>query len=147
MASPFEIIALAETIAGVGSKIYKFFSNLKDAPGEIRDLCDELELLRTVLVRIGITSGTALKTSTSSHQPLGLDTIFACLKHCEAEFNTLWLAISPLRSDRGLEWSKVVEKTRKSVTWVVKSDEIEKASRRLEGLKQTLLLGISLSGM
>ncbi|KAL1869390.1 hypothetical protein Daus18300_005602 [Diaporthe australafricana] len=117
MASPFEIIALAETITGVGDKIYQFFSNVKDAPEEIREFCVELELLRTVLGRIRITSNRVFKTSASSHQAFGFETIF------------------------------VVEKTKKSFSWVVKADEIDKAARRLDKTKQTLVLSILLSGM
>lgn len=149
MASPFEIIALAETITGVGHKIYRFFTNLKDAPQEIRELCAELQLLRTVLLRIGMASSraNALQSSTSRNQIFGMETVFACLRYCEVEFNTLWLAVSPLSSERGLNWNKIVEKARTSTCFLIKTDEIEKTTKRLDRLKQTLALSMSLSGM
>ncbi|KAF3767943.1 hypothetical protein M406DRAFT_70047 [Cryphonectria parasitica EP155] len=148
MASPFDIIALAETVVGVGSKIYKFFSSLRSAPQEVRDFCTELELLRSILLKIGMSASRIMGISpVTGSQMFGLETILVCLKGCEAEFKAIWTGVSALHTDRGIEWGRLAGKLTKSVSWVVKAGELEKATRRLDRTKQTLLLGMAFSGI
>ncbi|KFA69915.1 hypothetical protein S40285_10503 [Stachybotrys chlorohalonatus IBT 40285] len=55
----------------------------------------------------------------------------------EYEFNTIWLAVEPLRTERGIVWRDVLGKTTTSAKWVLKTEEIQKLSRSLERAKQT----------
>ncbi|QYS97210.1 hypothetical protein H0G86_004442 [Trichoderma simmonsii] len=142
MTNSLEILGAVETVLGLGSRIYKFFSDVKDAPEEVRQMCAQLQLLQKLFPEI------ARSTSELVHaMPLSLEIIFACLKGCETEFNTLWLAVEPLRTEPGIIWSDVLNKIAVSVKWVVKTEEFEKFTRNLETAKQTLALAMLLAGM
>lgn len=142
MTNSLEILGAVETVLGLGSRIYKFFSDVKDAPEEVRQMCAQLQLLQKLFPEI------ARSTSELVHgMPLSLEIIFACLKGCETEFNTLWLAVEPLRTEPGIIWSDVLNKIAASVRWVVKTEEFEKFTKNLEMAKQTLALAMLLAGM
>ncbi|KEY74988.1 hypothetical protein S7711_10447 [Stachybotrys chartarum IBT 7711] len=53
MASPFDILAAVDIVIGLGSRIYDFFSSVKDAPSEVRDMCTQLQLMQRLLPETG----------------------------------------------------------------------------------------------
>lgn len=142
MTNSLEILGAVETVLGLGSRIYKFFSDVKDAPEEVRQMCAQLQLLQKLFPEIARSTSELVYA-----MPLSLEIIFACLKGCETEFNTLWLAVEPLRTEPGIIWSDVLNKIAASVKWVVKTEEFEKFTKNLETAKQTLALAMLLAGM
>ncbi|KAF3073666.1 hypothetical protein CFAM422_003935 [Trichoderma lentiforme] len=142
MTNSLEILGAVEIVLGLGSRIYKFFSDVKDAPEEVRQMCAQLQLLQKLFPEIARSTSELVYA-----MPLSLEIIFACLKGCETEFNTLWLAVEPLRTEPGIIWSDVLNKISASVKWVVKTEEFEKFTKNLETAKQTLALAMLLAGM
>ncbi|KAL6786213.1 hypothetical protein J3E68DRAFT_433066 [Trichoderma sp. SZMC 28012] len=142
MANSVEILDAVNNVLGLGNRIYNFFSDVKDAPEEVRQMCAQLQLLQKLLPEI------ERSVSDQVHaMPLNLEIILACLKACETDFNTLWLAVEPLRTERGIIWRDVLNKIAASIKWVVKTEEFEKFTRSLEMAKQTLTLALLLAGV
>ncbi|KAL7961993.1 hypothetical protein V8C34DRAFT_311535 [Trichoderma compactum] len=102
MANSIEILGAVNNVLGLGSRIYNFFSDVKDAPQEVRQMYG---------------------------------------------FQTLWLAVEPLRREPGITWRDALNKFAASVKWVVKTEELEKLSKNLETAKQTLVLAMLLAGL
>ncbi|KAF2434557.1 hypothetical protein EJ08DRAFT_471045 [Tothia fuscella] len=147
MPTPFEIVGLADIVLRLGSKIYKFFKALKDAPQEIRDLCVEIESLQFILTDIESSAPGLDRAISRNANNFAPESMFICLKGCQAEFNTIWISISSMHPEKGLECGKLKGKLLKSVAWVLDADGIEKAIWRLERQKQTLALGMLQSGL
>lgn len=143
MVSPFEIISLVDIIIRLGNQICSFAAAVKDAPQEVLELCGELESLRAVVVDIGTSASELHETGLD----LKLDGIFVCLKGCESEFNTIWLAVSSFQPERSLEWKHVLKKLSKSVSWASDSASTKKSIQRLERRKQSLVLAMLQSGL
>lgn len=129
-------------VLGLGSRIYNFFSDVKDAPQEVRQMCEQLQSLQELLPEIERAAFDPVLAP-----PLSLGTILTCLKGCETDFNTLWLAVEPLRREPGITWRDALNKIAANVKWVVKTEELEKLSNNLETAKQTLVLAMLLAGM
>ncbi|KAM6476270.1 hypothetical protein HDV62DRAFT_252403 [Trichoderma sp. SZMC 28011] len=105
-------------------------------------MCAQLQLLKKLLPEI------ERSVSDQVHaMPLNLEIILVCLKGCETDFNTLWLAVEPLRTERGIIWRDVLNKIAASIKWVVKTEEFGKFTRSLERAKQTLTLALLLAGV
>lgn len=145
MASPFEIIALAETVVGIGSKICSFLKSVKGAAEEIRNLCTEIESLPGVLTDIGVSTSRLHDAAPvfMSGRGLGPETIFISLKGCESELNAIWMAVSPLYMERGLEWGHVSRKLSKSMSWALKSSDVERLIPAWRDKSRLLLLPCS----
>ena len=140
--SGLEVLAAVQTVIALSSRIYSFFSPVNDAPGEVRQMCTQLQLLQKLFSEVGRSSSNLANASR-----LSLDIIFVCLTGCESEFNTLWLAVEPLRTDRGLVWKETLKKAASSVRWILKTEEFEKLTGNLERTKQTLALAMFVAGM
>ena len=140
-----EIIGVVEQVVSTGLKIYSIYCALRDAPGEIRDFCKELQSVNQVLSDIR-TSAIKLQNVNSSNS-MGVQSIFVAVKSCEAQFDEIWQAISPLQSDPGLDWKHAIQKLTKSFRWMMKEDGVEKSTRELERLKQGLVLAMLMCGM
>ncbi|KAL6837653.1 hypothetical protein V8C40DRAFT_230515 [Trichoderma camerunense] len=140
MANSIEILGAVNTVLGLGSRLYNFFSDVKDAPEEVRQMCAQLQLLQKLLPEIG-------KSASDLAHATHLEFILVCLKGCETEFNTLWLAVEPLRMEPGIIWRDVLNRIAASVKWVVKTEELEKLTKNLETAKETLALAMLLAGM
>ncbi|KFA79374.1 hypothetical protein S40288_10816 [Stachybotrys chartarum IBT 40288] len=126
MASPFDILAAGDIVIGLGSRIYDFFSSVKDAPSEVRDMCTQLQLMQRLLPETGQSASDLARAGSFS-----LDILFVCSKGCKFEFNT----------------RDVLRKISTRVKWMLKNEEIEKFSKGLERAKQTLVLAMLLAGM
>ncbi|PKK48209.1 hypothetical protein CI102_9238, partial [Trichoderma harzianum] len=142
MANSIEIFGAVNNVLGLGSRIYNFFSDVKDAPEEVRQMCAQLQSLQKLLPEIERAAFDLVHA-----MPLSLETILTCLKGCETDFNTLCLAVEPLRTKRGIIWRDALNKIAASVKWVVKTEELEKFTKNLETAKQTLVLAMFLAGM
>lgn len=118
------------------------YSALRDAPAEVRQFCDELESLRAVLADVGISASKQRDIVSASGSTIGPDSVLVSLQGCESEFNAIWLDVSQLQSDRGLDWKHALHKLSRSVRWMLKTEEVDKATRRLERLKQSLGLSM-----
>ncbi|EHK25331.1 uncharacterized protein TRIVIDRAFT_219103 [Trichoderma virens Gv29-8] len=142
MGSRIEILDTTEVVVGLGSRIYSFFSSIEDAPEEVRQMCAQLQLLQKLFPEIGRSTSDLIQTTI----PIP-DVILACLKACESDFKTMWLAVEPLRTNPGIKWKDALRKAVTSAKWVLKSEEFEKLTRHLETVKQTLALAMLLAGM
>ena len=140
--SGLEVLAAVQTVIALSSRIYSFFSPVNDAPGEVRQMCTQLQLLQKLFPEVGRSSSNLANASR-----LSLDIIFVCLKGCESEFNTLWLAVEPFRAEEGLVWKEILKKAASSVRWILKTEEFEKLTGNLEKTKQTLALAMLVAGM
>lgn len=147
MAGAPEIIALAETAAVLGSKIYKFFNSLKDAPHEVRELCDELVALRSLLSEIGMAFSNIQDALRDDGKALSTESVLVAVKRCEAEFRVLWMAVSPLETEPGIDWKRAMKKLTGSVKYVLEVDSVEKTVQKLGKEKQTPALAMHLVGM
>ncbi|KAK4084571.1 uncharacterized protein Triagg1_1051 [Trichoderma aggressivum f. europaeum] len=142
MANSIEILGAVNNVLGLGSRIYIFFSNVKDAPEEVRRMCEQLQSLQKLLPEIERAAFDLVHA-----MPLSLETILTCLEGCDTDFNTLWLAVEPLRTEPGITWRDALNRITASVKWVVKTEELEKFTKNLETAKQTLVLAMLLAGM
>lgn len=142
-----EIVSVVEHVVSTGYRIYTVYCSLRDAPAEVRQFCDELQSLRGVLSDIGVSASKHHDVVSAGGRAIGPDSILISLKGCESELNTIWLDVSQLQSNRGLEWRQALQKLTKSVRWMLKTEEIEKATKRLERLKQSLVLSMVLCGL
>ncbi|UKZ75376.1 hypothetical protein TrVFT333_003059 [Trichoderma virens FT-333] len=111
-----------------------------------------IEILDTIEVVVGLGSRIYSFFSSIEDAPEETtipipDVILACLKACESDFKTMWLAVEPLRTNPGIKWKDALRKAVTSAKWVLKSEEFEKLTRHLETVKQTLALAMLLAGM
>ena len=93
MADPFAIIGLVDTVFGLGCNIYAFFSSLKDAPKEIRNFVEELEVFKSVLEEVRKYVKAFTVSSFVTEDALTLDIVEIALKQCEFEFQDIHDAI------------------------------------------------------
>ncbi|KAK9414280.1 hypothetical protein SUNI508_02379 [Seiridium unicorne] len=142
MATGIDVVSAIQTVGSMGYQLYQFFSSLKDAPEEIRNMCVELQLLQGLLPRIG-QSVSAL----SSARSVNLDITFVCLRGCESEFKRVWAAVEPLCTNRGMTWGNFMAKLTKSLKLVLKREEIEKFTKSLERSKLSLVLSMMYAGI
>lgn len=145
MASPIEIIGLADTVFGLCCKIYySFFKSVQGAPQEVRALLSELEAFQEILP--SPRASTSVIEALLSQSGLA-PTVAVVLKACESEFILIWTTIRSFHTDSKSQWGNILKKASKSVSWVLSLEETIKSTRRLDRTKQNLVLSILACGV
>ncbi|KAK3369449.1 hypothetical protein B0T24DRAFT_632623 [Lasiosphaeria ovina] len=139
-----EIIGAVDAALGLVSRVYKAYTNIRNAPAEIRAFCDELESLRHVLndVSTSVSSVEMQNLLYADDKSLGMCSILIAIRGCESEFNTAWRDVSDLRSEPGVDWKTAFPKVGKTFRWILNAGAIEKSTQRLQSHKQNLVLSM-----
>ncbi|KAK3316490.1 hypothetical protein B0H66DRAFT_296419 [Apodospora peruviana] len=140
--SGLEVVGAAAAVLSLIARVYKAYTSFRDAPVEIRAFCAELDSLRQILKDIAPSLLNTHDLLRADDRALGVDSILVTIQSCEAEVNVAWRAVSQLRSEPGGDWKTAFPKFGKSVRWSLNAEEIEKSTRRLEALKQNLVLSM-----
>ena len=127
-ASAMAIVSLAVQLADTAKQLCDFWSSIKDAPGNIRTVIADLELLTNVLAEIAFEA-----------QHTGPDTTLAAvLQSCTGKLKSLAALTNNLepgfysRSSKIRKWS--------AVKLILKREKMTRFQEVLESLKSTLVL-------
>lgn len=140
MPDPISIISLVDTAFGLGSKIYTFFSAMKDAPKEIHSFAEELGIFNAVLEEVRKYIKAFTRSSFALEDALTLEIVEITLKQTETEFQDIYDAIK--KQDGKLSYS-ILKKLGSSSAWVFDRDEREKSTQRITRARANLETALS----
>lgn len=128
LSSAASAIAVVSLAADTAKKLCDFWSSIKDAPEDIRNIITDLELLTSVLAEM---ASEAQRTSPDATLAAVLQSCTGKLKSLTALTNNLEPSFSS-RSSRIRKWS--------AFKFVLKSEKLTRFQEVLESLKGTLVL-------
>ena len=134
VASGIGIGTLAAQIAGNIIKLKSYWDQVKDAPEDIRDLVEELEVLNHTLVHIQDDQHQYLKSNYIAHST----SLLASLQHCKQAATRLKELVDNLSED--IEHKGSVKRKWASIKVALKKEKVDKYRAKLERTIMLLLL-------
>lgn len=128
------IVGLADVVCRAGRHLYKFFSEMKDAPNEVRLLRNELNRLDMVLGQIKTYAEQLVNSSFSDGR-----TLKDVVKACQLEFLSLEDNTNRASQARGT-FAKLEDR----LMWVLGKEKTAQACQRLERCRMDLTLALQL---
>jgi len=132
VASGISIGTLAAQVASSIIKLKSLWNEVRDAPEDIKDLIDEIELLNNILLGLdevdpSLTVGLEQRQSREE-----------CLRHCRAASRKISLLVEDLHAE--IEKSKGLRRKIVSAKLILRKDQVKKYKSRLKGAVRLLSL-------
>lgn len=142
-ANVFAIVGVVDVAYRYGTELYEFFSKVRNASTDARQLLSALQNLVSVLAQVR----SLLIDFSKSEIPIdyqALSALQSILKHCEADLNQLQIHAAKVKvANNSQVWFSKVAAT---WNWALQGQYILQVTQRLEVHKTDLIAALSVLG-
>ena len=137
------ILGLADVLCRAGKELFIFFTAIKDASKDIRNVAEELQQFIALLASVKTAVEQREASALAKDDELSWSGVIKALKGCQIELSELSLFVAKSRPNQ--QFGKAMNFVHK-VKWVLDEKKLIQSCQRLERRKLTLITALTVIG-